>query len=264
MIAPTQLIKKDATMINVYLNSKAWSKILEFLMKVKGIYVKKTRIVKRFIRGVFWILRTGAQWRELPRRYGKFRSVHKRFNEWSVKNIWQDLLSSFAPDADGEWIMIDSTTIRAHPCSSGYKKGTQEKETLGRSCGGFTTKIHACVDALGNCLKLKLTPGQYSDISQANSLIKGFTNSSILGDRGYDSDDFVSTINSQGCKPVIPSKSNRKNPRNYDKHIYKERGLIEIFFRKIKNFRRIFSRFEKQSRNYLSFVAIGGSILWLA
>lgn len=95
-------------------------------------------------------MRTEAQWRELPERYGKFKTVHKRFITWAKKNIWNDLLSYFSADADTKSVMIDGSIIRAHACSSGYKKNKAEEQALGRSKGGFITKIHALVDALGN------------------------------------------------------------------------------------------------------------------
>ena len=76
--------------------------------------------------------------------------------------------------------MIDATIVRAHACSAGYKEGSQDEESLGRSKGGFTTKIHAMVDALGNPLKFILTPGQRNDITQAQSLITNITNSIVI------------------------------------------------------------------------------------
>lgn len=140
---------------------------------------------------------------------------------------------------DLEYVMIDATIIRAHACAAGY--GDQEQEGLGRSKGGFTSKIHAKVDALGNPLKIIITSGQRHDITQAKALLKDVTNAYVIADRGYDS----------------------KIPWKYDKYIYKERHAIECFFSKIKQFRRVFSRFDKSSRNFASFLAFVGACLWL-
>lgn len=95
-------------------------------------------------------MRTGAQWRELPAYYGKWRSVHKRFEHWSHKGLWNHILAHFTKDYDGESIMIDSTIIRAHPCAAGYEKNQHTRECLGRSKGGFTTKIHTGTSVLSN------------------------------------------------------------------------------------------------------------------
>ena len=136
--------------------------------------------------------------------------------------------------------MIDSTIIRAHACSAGYGKNSQESEALGRSKGGFTTKIHTLSDALENPLKFILTPGQRNDITQAELLCQDVYESSVIADKAYDSDKFVQALHNQKCNPNIPPRKNRKQPRSYDKHLYKERHVIECFFGKIKHFRRIF------------------------
>ena len=159
--------------------------------------------------------------------------------------------------------MIDATIVRAHACSAGYKKGSQDEESLGRSKGGFTTKIHAMVDALGNPLKFILTPGQRNDITQAQSLITNITNSIVIADKGYDANSLITVIEEQKSTAVIPAKKNRKARREYDSHIYKERHLIECFFGKIKHFRRIFSRFDKTAVAFMGFLNFVATLIWL-
>ena len=88
--------------------------------------------------------------------------------------------------------MIDATIVRSHPCAAGYKKSSQDQEALGRSKGGFTTKIHAVVDALGQALRFKLTGGQRHDVTQASELLDGFKGANVLGDKGYDSQKLIS------------------------------------------------------------------------
>lgn len=159
--------------------------------------------------------------------------------------------------------MIDSTVIRAHACSTGYKQGTQKEEALGRSRGGLTTKAHVLVDALGLPLFFLLTPGQQNDITQAERLTENVRNIPVLADRGYDSDQFISTLEAKDCTPVIPSKKNRKKKREHDKYLYRERHLVECFFGKIKHFRRVFSRYEKLAKCYLSFLCFVEVFIWL-
>ena len=164
-------------------------------------------------------------------------------------------------DPDLEYVMIDSTIVRAHACAAGH--GSQSIQGLGRSRGGFTSKIHAKVDALGNPLKFVITPGQESDFCQANCMLGDVRDAYVLCDRGYDSDDFRNKIRSQKCMPVIPGKRNRVKQVYYDKHIYKERNLVERFFSKIKYFRRVFSRFDKSVESFMAFLSFVGAILWL-
>lgn len=241
-----------------YIKEEAWVKISLFLSESKKVYSTDNR---EFLEAVFWILRTGAQWRMLPPGYGNWNSIYQRFNRWSKKEVFQDLLDFCAQEPDLEYISIDSTVTRAHACAAGY--GDQTEQGLGRSKGGFSCKIHATVDALGNPLKFIITPGQSNDITQAEELIKGIRNSYVLGDKGYDSKAFRETIKKQECEPVIPSRSNAINPCEYDKHIYKERHVIECYFSKMKHFRRVFSRFEKTARNFAAFLCFVGAIIWL-
>lgn len=159
--------------------------------------------------------------------------------------------------------IIDGTIVRAHACSAGYKKNSGGKEALGRSKGGFTTKIHALVDGLGNPLKFILTAGQRNDITQAEALTENVTNSTVIADKGYDSNAFIANLESKGCTVVIPPKRNRKVQRDYDKYLYKERHLVECFFGKIKHFRRIFSRFDKTSTVFMGFLNFVGALIWL-
>ena len=250
-------------MYKYYIKEEKWQKIYPILKVQKGIRVKNETKTRLFLESVYFILRTGSQWRELPYFYGKWRSIHKRYEAWCRKGFWNLILQEFSKSYDGESIMIDATVIRAHPCAAGYEKGQHGREALGRSKGGFTTKIHAVVDALGLALRFTLTPGQRHDITQASKLLEGFENANIIADKGYDSNALIEQIKEQNCTPVIPSRRNRKNPRTYDEHLYKERHLIECFFNKIKHFRRVFSRFDKKASSFLGFLAYASLILWL-
>jgi len=120
------------------------------------------------------------------------------------------------------------------------------------------------VDALGNPLRVILSAGQIADIEQATALIKDQPAHFIVADKGYDSDAFVQTITAQGGQAVIPPRSNRLNPRSFDRHLYKDRNLIERFFSRIKQFRRIATRYDKLAKSFLSFVHLACTIIWLA
>jgi transposase len=134
---------------------------------------------------------------------------------------------------------------------------------LGRSRGGFSTKIHVSVDGLGNPLRFELTAGQCHDITEAKGLIIDLEAEHVIGDKGYDSADFLQFILSMGAVAVIPPRSNRQTPREYDAHLYRERHLVECFINKIKHFRHIFSRFDKLSMRYFGFLSFVGALVWL-
>ena len=135
---------------------------------------------------------------------------------------------------------------------------------MGKSRGRLSTKIHADVDALGNPLRLLLTPGQASEYGQAEALLDGFTPDQVLADKGYDSDAFIAAIQRTGASAVIPSRRNRQHPRPLDRHSYKDRNLVERFFQKLKQFRRIATRYERLARNYQSMLSLVSAVIWLA
>ena len=143
------------------------------------------------------------------------------------------------------------------------KNGEQDAQALGRSRGGFSTKIHAKVDGLGNPLRFILTGGECHEITQAEALLGDQVGNYVLGDRAFDSDDLIAFIIEHGAVPVIPSRKNRKEPREYDTWRYRERALVECFFNKIKQFRHIFSRFDKLASRFLGFLHFAGALIWL-
>jgi len=143
------------------------------------------------------------------------------------------------------------------------KSGGQAAQALGRSRGGFTTKVHVTVDGLGNPLRLRLTAGQRHDITQATELIEGLSFEYLIADRGYAAQEFVAWVIECGIQPVIPPHPRAKETREYDRWLYRERHLVECFINKIKHFRRVFARFDKLAKRYLGFLQFVSSLIWL-
>lgn len=246
-----------------YIKAKDWEVIYQNLRQEKGLHTKTEEKLRLFYEAIWSVARTGCQWRFVPSYYGEWRALHSCFFRWSQKGVWERLLEKLQIDPNLEAVMIDATIVRAHACAAGYEKESQKEQALGRCVGGFTSKINAMVDALGNPLKFILSSGQQHDIKAAPSLVEGIEGSDVLADKAYDDDKFVDAIEKKGCRAVIPPRKNRKNPRDYDKDIYKERHLIECFFGKIKYFRRIFSRFDKPAQAYLGFLNVVAVDIWL-
>ena len=128
----------------------------------------------------------------------------------------------------------------------------------------MSTKIHAVVDALGNPLRWILTGGEVADITQAHTLIEGLHAQAIVADKGYDADALVTLIKGVGAQAVIPPRSHRTEQRAYDRHVYKDRNLVERFFNRLKQFRRIATRYEKLANNFISLLNLVCAYIWLA
>ena len=252
-------------MSSLTLPDTQWSKIVNFLKTCPDIYTGKETNLRRFVQAVLWITRSGSQWRLLPKQYGNWNSVYKRYARWCDKGIFQRLHQHFVDDPDMEWLIIDTTIIRAHPCAAGALKtsGGQACQALGRSRGGFSTKIHVAVDGLGNPLRFRLSAGQQHDITCAEALIDGYSSEYVIADTSYDAMAFIESITRMGAVSVIPPRANRRKSRTYDVHLYKERHLVECFINKIKHYRRIFSRFDKLATRFLGFLSLVAAIIWL-
>ena len=148
------------------------------------------------------------------------------------------------------------------PLGIGRKRGEQ-KQAVGRSRGGRNTKIHAIADAKGRLLSLLLTGGEAHDCPVAKRLIRRCKAAEeLLGDKAYDSADLRESLEDRGTKPVIPNKSNRKQPFSFNKKSYKKRHRIENAFCRLKDFRRIATRYDKLARNFLASICIVAAIVW--
>ncbi len=134
---------------------------------------------------------------------------------------------------------------------------------MGRSRGGFGTKVHVAVNGLGLPVKLVLTPGQAADVTQAETLIRDVPFEVVIADRGYDSQAVVEAVETGGGEAVIPSRKNRKVQRAYDRERYKDRNLVERFWAKMKRYRRVATRYEKTARNFLAVIHVASIMLLL-
>ncbi len=124
--------------------------------------------------------------------------------------------------------------------------------------------MHAMVDALGNPVGFFLTGGQAHDLAGADHLLPGMEAGTLIADKAFDADKRVlEPLAAAGKTAVVPSKANRRVKRDHDRHLYKERHLIENFFAKLKQFRASATRCDKTSRNFLGAVHLAATTIWL-
>jgi len=136
---------------------------------------------------------------------------------------------------------------------------------IGRTKGGMNTKLHAVTDAIGRPITFFMSAGQVSDYTGAAALLRELPEADwLIADRGYDADWFRDTLKDREIKPCIPGRKQRKSPVKYDKRRYKRRNRIEIMFGRLKDWRRIATRYDRCPKVFLSAVALAATVLfWL-
>lgn len=148
------------------------------------------------------------------------------------------------------------------PFGGGCKRGDFE-QAIGRSRGGRTTKVHALTDTAGSPIAFTLTPGHTHDLEGAAALLEKVpTPKQLIADRAYDVRRLRDWLAERGCEAVIPPNPTRKHPHDYDRKAYKTRNLIERMFCRLKDFRRIATRYDKRADTFLSAVLIAATLIW--
>ena len=208
---------------------------------------------RRVLNGIFWVLRSGAPWRDLPETYGPCTTCYNRFVRWRRAGVWDQIMDALAAGNDAAVQMIDTSVVRVH--QHGACIADNNHQDIGRSRGGLTSKIHAVVDTNGLPVHLALTPGEAHDNRLCSVLLSALLpQTMLLSDRGYDADWSMANI---------PPKRNRKDPICFSPYLYRARNLIERFFNKIKQCRRVATRYDKLAANYLAFVKLASIRIWL-
>ena len=231
------------------------------------------------INGVLWILHTGAPWRDLPRpTYGPWQTVYERFNRWTKDGTWGRLIEALhvrldaAGKIDWDLFCIDSSWVRASRAAAGASPtdGTTAEpadHALGRSRGGFGSKIHLMCDAKGLPMVVTVTAGQRHEATQFEAVmgrvrVPGRVGrprtrpKKVAGDKGYSSRRIRRSNRRRGIVSVIPTKTNEKRIRGFDKASYRRRNVVERCIGWLKESRRLATRFEKLAENFEAMVKL--------
>ena len=232
---------------------------------------------RRFLEAVLWLARTGAPWRDLPPELMNWRTVWRRLQRWTAAGVWGRLLDelrAMAPEAGWEAHMLDSTVVRAHAHAAGARRVTGG-QALGRSRGGFSTKLHLRADAHGRSVALHLTGGERHDLLGVGPLFeKGALRTgrrgrprwkpeAVIADKAYSAAWLLDVLRSERIVPVIPSRSDQPENPDFDRQAYRDRNLVERLVGKLKQFRRVATRYDKLAPHYLAFVQLASAVLWL-
>ncbi len=216
--------------------------------------------------------RSGARWRDLPERHGSDQAVKRRFYRWVERDTLGGFLAVLA-DAGLEWLMIDSTIVRAHQHAAGARRS---KGSLMPKAGPLPRRLehqgprrHRRARQPGApAVRAGTAPRRHPQPRvdrrlRASRKRFAFRRDAVIADKGYDADRLREAIRDSEAEAVIPPRSNRKAPCDYDKVLYRERNLTERFFNKLKQFRRVATRYDKLLPNYKGFVQLAAVAILL-
>lgn len=243
------------------------------------------------LNGIFWRLHTGAPWRDVPERYGSWTTIYKRYSTWRRNGTWHRIIRALqlqldaAGMIDWEQWAVDGSVVRAHRAAAGAPHAPADgaaepaDHALGRSVGGFSTKLHLLSDSRGVPLNVRLTAGQTHESTQLEALVgqadvpraqprRRRRPRRLAGDRGYDAQRIRHWLWRRGIKPVIPprrrtGKRKRGRPVTYDRVAYRLRGTIEQCVGWLKECRAVATRYEKLALNYLGLVKLAMLLRYL-
>src|SRR5258707_1715826 len=233
-------------MDRLILSDAQWAKMEPLCLGKPGDPGRSGKNNRLFVEAVLWIARTGSPWRDLPRSFGHWNSTFTRFRDW-VKA--------------GHGIRHGRRHHREGPPSrTGRKRGTSS-QAIGRSKGGMTTKILALTDALGNLVRFVLLPGQRFDTVGVAPLIDGIEFDALIADKAFDANAIIADLDERGAKVVISQHHRRASPRPIDEEMYKWRHLIENFFCKLKEFKRIAMRADKTDQSFTAMIHIAPAVI---
>ena len=262
---PLQRVRKLAvgwSMARHELTDKQWERLQPLLPPQKPHTGRPNKDHRLIINGLLWLLRTGAPWRDLPERYGSWKTVASRFYRWRQAEIWHHILQGLQKEADGDgqvdWSLHygDGTIIRAHQHAAGARRPkdpAQPDEALGRSQGGFSPKIHLRAEGGGKPITFLITAGQRHEQSVFETLMeRGAVKRAgrgrprirpdrVAGDKGYSSRTIRRYLRTRGIGAVIP-RQKRERRTWFDRSAYRRRAWVERLMNRLKGFRRIATR----------------------
>ncbi|WP_455771004.1 IS5 family transposase [Streptomyces erythrochromogenes] len=303
------------------LTDAEWERLQPFL-PVSNRRCGRWRDHRQVIDGILHRVRIGVHWRDLPERFGPWKTVYERHRLWSADGTWERLLQQVQSEADTaddiDWdISVDSTIVRAHQHAAGARtdpppaldpKGDgpieHQDETpwqslvarlaevgaggegLGRSRGGFTTKVHLSADGRCRPLSLVITAGQRADYTQFEPVLEKIrvprtglgwprkTPDSVACDKAYSNGPCRTYLRRRGIRHTIPEKTDSRaarlrkgarggRPPGFDEERYKKRNTVERAINKLKHARAVAPRYDKRGYIYLGTVTAAAIVIWL-
>ena len=227
---------------------------------------------RQLLNALLYIAKNSFKWRRLPKEYGNWHTIYTRLRRWADKGVLARIFTALQAQrliaSRVECIGLDSTSIKVHPDSRGGSK-KNGAQAIGKSRGGWNTKVHlACADDR-TALKMRLSPGQAAGGALGRALLENWSEkpkglpgpAAMVMDKAYEGNKTRASVALAGFIPVVPPKKNRRKLWKYERELYKKRNQVERLFRKLKGFRRIYTRFEKLDVMFMAFLFLAS--IWL-
>ena len=214
---------------------------------------------RQVLNAILYVAEHGCKWRGLPARFGNWHTIYTRMNRWSKNGVLDQVFELLQRE---QMVRIKiGVAGQHHRQGPSRRDGGAKKngpQAIGKSRGGWTTKIHMVAADARTAITFSLSPGQAHDAPEGRKLLNRLgqqhDSPSLVMDRAYEGNETRQLALALGFTPVVPPLSTRVDPWEYDRHMYKRRNEIERLFRRLKGFRRIFSRFEKLDVIFLGFI----------
>ena len=219
------------------------------------------------LNAILYVAENGCKWRRLPEHFGPWHTIYMRMNRWSKKGVLDRVFARLQElglvRLKLEVVGLDSTIVPVHPDGTGAQK-KNGPQAIGRSRGGWTTKLHLVAADDRTAVIGALSPGQAGDAPQGRQLLQALgpladherlpADLVLVMDRAYEGDETRSLAERLGFQVVVPPRANRREPWDYDRELYKQRNEVERLFRRLKGFRRVYTRYDKLDRMFWAFV----------
>ncbi|MBC6412830.1 MAG: IS5 family transposase [Hyphomonadaceae bacterium] len=220
----------------------------------------------KVISGIIHVIRNGLRWRDAPLEYGSCKTLYNRFKRWNGRGVFDNIFSHLSAKGGPPGVfMVDSTYIKVHRAACSLHKGGDAPCHIGRTKGGLNSKIHVITDERGRPPSLCLTAGQVSDPAGAKILYEGRPQTQdvvMIPDKGHDGDEYRKALMAKGITPCIPPRKGRRSPAQFCKTTYKQRHKVESLFARLKDWRRVATRYDRCAHTFFAAVLIAAIVTY--